>query len=270
MRNPMRSRAGFTLIELLVVIAIIAILAAILFPVFAQAREKARQTSCLSNTKQFALSTLMYVQDYDETFPQSAYSLDNQILIPGSGDRVFTVYEAMYPYMKNIQIVVCPSNTPGIDFTGQDPNAANISNPGAILPAIGLRGSGTFRYSSYGLNFALFQDPAIPPGLFGNDPCVALAAVNEPVNTTMFYDAHYLKWGQPDTKTNCGTAPGPFGWDNFPGDPRHSDGFCINFVDGHSKWYRRTAQIPGISQDGSQTYTLPCDLSGIPGGTPNT
>jgi len=65
----MQRRHGFTLIELLVVIAIIAILAAILFPVFAQAREKARQTSCLSNLKQIGLSTMMYVQDYDETFP---------------------------------------------------------------------------------------------------------------------------------------------------------------------------------------------------------
>ena len=62
-------RSGFTLIELLVVIAIIAILAAILFPVFAQARDKARQSSCLSNTRQMATSILMYVQDYDETFP---------------------------------------------------------------------------------------------------------------------------------------------------------------------------------------------------------
>src|ERR671916_3232132 len=62
-------RNGFTLIELLVVIAIIAILAAILFPVFAQAREKARQASCLSNVKQIGLAAMMYVQDYDETYP---------------------------------------------------------------------------------------------------------------------------------------------------------------------------------------------------------
>jgi prepilin-type N-terminal cleavage/methylation domain-containing protein len=64
-------RSGFTLIELLVVIAIIAILAAILFPVFAQAREKARGISCLSNTKQLSLGLLMYVQDYDETWPRN-------------------------------------------------------------------------------------------------------------------------------------------------------------------------------------------------------
>src|SRR5580704_7489517 len=67
--NIRRRTAGFTLIELLVVIAIIAILAAILFPVFAQAREKARQTSCISNLKQIGLATLQYVQDYDETYP---------------------------------------------------------------------------------------------------------------------------------------------------------------------------------------------------------
>jgi prepilin-type N-terminal cleavage/methylation domain-containing protein len=103
----MRKQA-FTLIELLVVIAIIAILAAILFPVFAQAREKARTISCLSNTRQFATATLTYVQDYDETFPQSAYSMDTKtfaggvgVLVPGSGDRVFTVYDALMPYMKN-------------------------------------------------------------------------------------------------------------------------------------------------------------------------
>ncbi|HEU4752027.1 MAG TPA: prepilin-type N-terminal cleavage/methylation domain-containing protein, partial [Armatimonadota bacterium] len=67
---------GFTLIELLVVIAIIAILAAILFPVFAQAREAARKVSCGSNLRQFGHAVLMYVQDHDETFPQSSYSME--------------------------------------------------------------------------------------------------------------------------------------------------------------------------------------------------
>ncbi|GIV07592.1 MAG: hypothetical protein KatS3mg017_0794 [Fimbriimonadales bacterium] len=71
-------RCGFTLIELLVVIAIIAILAAILFPVFAQAREKARQTQCLSQNKQIGVAAMMYVQDYDETFPLA----ENQLIPP--------------------------------------------------------------------------------------------------------------------------------------------------------------------------------------------
>ncbi len=96
-------RKGFTLIELLVVIAIIAILAAILFPVFAKAREKARQSSCLANTKQAALGLLQYCQDYDE--------------------RVFAVYygynaglyplQLIQPYMKNQQVCICPSGTAG-------------------------------------------------------------------------------------------------------------------------------------------------------------
>src|SRR6185503_1415129 len=86
-------RRGFTLIELLVVIAIIAILAAILFPVFAQAREKARQTSCVSNIKQSTLACLMYSQDYDESLPLSAYNAANQPLT--------TWYDLVEPYVKS-------------------------------------------------------------------------------------------------------------------------------------------------------------------------
>jgi prepilin-type N-terminal cleavage/methylation domain-containing protein len=250
-------RSAFTLIELLVVIAIIAILAAILFPVFAQAREAARQTSCLSNTKQFAVATIMYVQDYDEMMPQSVYSMDAAILLPGSGNRVFTVYDAVLPYMKNTEILICPSNRPGIDFPG-------------IMAPLGLRGSGNFRFSSYALNFALFQDPALPPGLFQDDPVVSLAAVEDVVNTTMFYDSTYVLPGGRLPDPSCPNPTGPFGWDNFPGAPRHKDGMCVNFVDGHSKWFPRRGTIPGTSNGGVPTYTLPCDLSGIPGGTPNT
>jgi prepilin-type N-terminal cleavage/methylation domain-containing protein/prepilin-type processing-associated H-X9-DG protein len=96
-------RRGFTLIELLVVIAIIAILAAILFPVFAKAREKARQTSCLSNTKQLLLADQMYAQDYDEILARYA---DRYC---GAGGRHMwnQVWE---PYIKNTQIFRCPSN----------------------------------------------------------------------------------------------------------------------------------------------------------------
>ncbi len=98
------TRKGFTLIELLVVIAIIAILAAILFPVFARAREKARQTACLSNVKQINLALQMYAQDYDE---QICY---------GYHENGIYWYDVLQPYAKNDQIFVCPSgpsNTPG-------------------------------------------------------------------------------------------------------------------------------------------------------------
>ena len=111
-----RAKRGFTLIELLVVIAIIAILAAILFPVFAQAREKARQTSCLSNEKQIGLAFLQYVQDYDETFPGS--SMWNTT--PDYSQQVRTTWAiAIEPYLKSIAVLRCPSDsTPKLEEEG--------------------------------------------------------------------------------------------------------------------------------------------------------
>jgi len=96
-----RPRNGFTLIELLVVIAIIAILAAILFPVFAQAREKARAISCLSNLKQVGTGWMMYVQDYDETIPAGWED-------PAKGGHG-GFHNVVQPYIKNYQIASCPS-----------------------------------------------------------------------------------------------------------------------------------------------------------------
>ena len=93
-------RPGSTLIELLVVIAIIAILAAILFPVFAKAREKARQSSCLSNIKQIGLAVNMYIQDYDELYPRYAQSI--------AGSTWYWPIR-LAPYVKNTQIFACPS-----------------------------------------------------------------------------------------------------------------------------------------------------------------
>ncbi len=103
---------GFTLIELLVVIAIIAILAAILFPVFAQAREKARQTGCLSNVKQIGLGVQMYAQDYDEYVPRNAYAdpprvLEGNHFVDCSSPRWMDV---LYPYIKNVDVFNCPSD----------------------------------------------------------------------------------------------------------------------------------------------------------------
>ncbi|MES2462115.1 MAG: DUF1559 domain-containing protein [Armatimonadota bacterium] len=99
----LRKHGAFTLIELLVVIAIIAILAAILFPVFAQAREKARQTSCLSNEKQLGLAFMSYVQDYDETFPGVAG------IGAGAGQAGWA--SQIYPYVKSVGVYACPSDS---------------------------------------------------------------------------------------------------------------------------------------------------------------
>ncbi len=96
----MTKKRGFTLIELLVVIAIIAILAAILFPVFARARENARRASCQSNLKQIGLGVLQYIQDYDETYP-----------ITGTGNPVTSTLANIQPYLKSTQIYQCPSES---------------------------------------------------------------------------------------------------------------------------------------------------------------
>ncbi len=106
------TRKGFTLIELLVVIAIIAILAAILFPVFARAREKARQSSCLSNVKQIVTATMMYVQDYDETLPMRYFNsgVSGAVQYPGGRTSSASIWPLpIYPYVRNIQVFHCPS-----------------------------------------------------------------------------------------------------------------------------------------------------------------
>ncbi|MGC9319746.1 MAG: DUF1559 domain-containing protein [Armatimonadota bacterium] len=108
-------KRGFTLIELLVVIAIIAILAAILFPVFARAREKARQASCTSNVKQITLGILMYAEDYDERMPLQRYSADGIYWYNNDHAYLQTKYgnyqPLVFPYVKNEQVFMCPSST---------------------------------------------------------------------------------------------------------------------------------------------------------------
>jgi len=118
----MIEKRGFTLIELLVVIAIIAILAAILFPVFAKAREKARQTSCLSNVKQGALAILQYVQDYDERFPMYT-------------DEYYSTcwwFYAVLPYTKNQQIGVCPSIGGTLSYGVNYPHISAVGSAGSL------------------------------------------------------------------------------------------------------------------------------------------
>ena len=150
-------RRGFTLIELLVVIAIIAILAAILFPVFAKAREKARQASCLSNVKQMSLATLQYAQDYDETLPVAIGGLPDFSLF-------WSTVELLQPYVKSNQLTRCPSDPDG---------AVDLSS----FPGLG-------RYS-YVWNRAAFayMVPGMPSGTIRS-----LADLPLPTETTCFFD----------------------------------------------------------------------------------
>ncbi len=145
-------RRGFTLIELLVVIAIIAILAAILFPVFARAREKARQASCQSNLKQIGLGVMMYLQDYDERFPGGGVwdAPNAQIWNPGWPGWISNV---IGPYIKNNQLYECPSGTGGW-----------WANPATGQPI------------NYGYNYVCFGGSK-------------LAAVAEPASMIMIWDS---------------------------------------------------------------------------------
>ena len=139
--NPKKSRRGFTLIELLVVIAIIAILAAILFPVFARARENARRTSCLSNVKQIGLGIMQYVQDYDGVMPATNAN--------GNNDESYVVAARLQPYVKSFQIFKCPSSsTPQgtIQAMQHDSGGNYMSDPATIgLPASTVGFAGYYR-----------------------------------------------------------------------------------------------------------------------------
>jgi prepilin-type N-terminal cleavage/methylation domain-containing protein len=110
-RGDARKASGFTLIELLVVIAVIAILAAILFPVFAQAREKARQSTCTSNLKNICFAHLMYVQDHDEVLPpQRSFRCPLEVVYPGIGPMRFVVWvDYLQPYLKDRKVLFCPA-----------------------------------------------------------------------------------------------------------------------------------------------------------------
>ncbi len=121
-----RRRSAFTLIELLVVIAIIAILAAILFPVFAQAREQARRSTCTSNMKQVTLGVLMYAQDYDETLPYQGNPANPRADIANYATSLFPVWiNSTQPYVKNMAVWYCPS---AVRHAGAGPTAVSDSN----------------------------------------------------------------------------------------------------------------------------------------------
>ncbi len=172
-RQP-RARQGFTLIELLVVIAIIAILAAILFPVFARARENARRTSCLSNMKQFGTAAMMYSQDYDEKLfgyrfqGTNPYASDSNVGSRAKTEVFFN--QILFPYTKSDQIWVCPSNP--IAWVNVDKDAVTS-----------IRGD----FQSYGGQNSYSASNYMFPSRNG----IALAAITEPANTVGMVDGKY-------------------------------------------------------------------------------
>jgi prepilin-type N-terminal cleavage/methylation domain-containing protein/prepilin-type processing-associated H-X9-DG protein len=209
-----RSRRGFTLIELLVVIAIIAILAAILFPVFARAREKARQTSCLSNLKQIGLGSLMYAQDYDGFFPTMYW-----LPVPGRDSGVsqngITVLDAVMPYVMNNQIFVCPSTRPTATYTHTSTDIRTIS---AYMFSCYVVGAGGATNSALRHNgFAGPTNNALAPGTYTFDGANVML-ISE-------YDAGYRTWV-------------PYWGHRMP--HSHNQGSNTVFGDGHAKWMQES------------------------------
>ncbi|MBQ0106135.1 MAG: DUF1559 domain-containing protein [Armatimonadetes bacterium] len=230
-------KKGFTLIELLVVIAIIAILAAILFPVFAQAREKARQTSCLSNCKQIGTALQLYVDDYEETFP---WVFDNNIANAGNpanaaanpvpcnkfvtnpdwNSRYYWVtwMDEIFPYVKNIKMFECPSATRGAAGYGMNAQLAGTNNT----------------CNKYDTTWAV--------------PCT-MSQIKNPSEVIFVTDT--LTWTEDNLPNSCGSVYpilicSAAGLRNRV--VRHNGGMNVTFCDGHAK-YCKMGNAPLIDSD---------------------
>lgn len=236
---------AFTLIELLVVIAIIAILAAILFPVFAQAREKARQTACLSNVKQMALGYMMYVQDYDETFP---------MVTNGGGLPSISDYMLVYPYVKNVDVWRCPSGDPGTNAGWPDNTADLLGVP---------RANGRRYY--YGYNWGPFiyagggmigpVTPA-PQGPAGRNVQIgkSLAAVVAPADTFIIADSYDTYRPTMGVDWILASYRG-----NTQSGIRHNARFNVGFADGHAKNIQFIGGTANIRSSGTQRVAVPAN-----------
>ncbi|HEY3397872.1 MAG TPA: prepilin-type N-terminal cleavage/methylation domain-containing protein [Armatimonadota bacterium] len=217
-------RHGFTLIELLVVIAIIAILAAILFPVFARARAKAQQSNCLSNVKQITLGVMMYATDNDNIMPFARRGIWDGP--NGDGWNHPSWKTLVYPYLKNVQILACPGR-------------ANAGNSTEVVP-----GSTAVFPLSYALNQDCGYWEGLPPtgylnnspGGWGNDSAMPqpLSNIKVPAETIIVLESNgEFPWIGGDTTWVCSNFSAPHnGMGNY--------GFC----DGHVKAMKPTATTP--------------------------
>jgi prepilin-type N-terminal cleavage/methylation domain-containing protein/prepilin-type processing-associated H-X9-DG protein len=225
-------KSGFTLIELLVVIAIIAILAAILFPVFAKARETARSASCKSNLKQIGTGWMMYVQDYDERTPWNWWSeapcskvqdTANFPWGPRGGQPI--MFQRIQPYVKNAQVLICPSD--GATTTGLD------GVDGLDGQCVTVR----FSYSSSDEAGGLGN-----PGL-GLGMGMAMAAIDSPASMYLAFDSQRY-YGTPENNIDS------FGWmeqnNGINSDfvARHNGMVNVVYTDGHVKAARCSDMFP--------------------------
>jgi prepilin-type N-terminal cleavage/methylation domain-containing protein/prepilin-type processing-associated H-X9-DG protein len=242
-------RRGFTLIELLVVIAIIAILAAILFPVFAQAREAARKTTCISNLKQSSLAILMYTQDYDEVLPWAAYN--------PAGLPLIMWYDLVEPYIKvgaggvmdptfgpvgrrQVSFHICPTfrnNEIPIASGGPTPVAFPA---GQLDPAMGYVTNG---------NLMPMNHTALP-GVFFPGPISSLASIQGPASVVLLAHGRGVRPAVAGDDVTSACTGGEAGFPALPNPAitsasvycaarhRHSGGSVYALADGHAKWFK--------------------------------
>jgi prepilin-type N-terminal cleavage/methylation domain-containing protein/prepilin-type processing-associated H-X9-DG protein len=239
--RALNTSRAFTLIELLVVIAIIAILAAVLFPVFAKAREKARQISCTSNEKQIGLGILQYVQDYDETLPYNDFW-------NGSVDRSWRT--VITPYIKSAGVFACPSNP-----SAQGPNYFGDSYASSY-GANGYPGATLFNNQTGGSNTNVPGGVVPFPSWFSTDngqptPVTALAAIGSPASLIMVAETTYgwpdMGWDinaacnpfPPTKSTDCWNSPGIFAGHNGLGN--------FLFADGHVKSMKLASTLTPVN-----------------------
>jgi prepilin-type N-terminal cleavage/methylation domain-containing protein len=238
LRLPLKKGRGFTLIELLIVIAIVAILTAILVPVFAQAREKAHQTQCITHLRQIGTAFKLYIQDYDEQFPAG----NGPDEIRQASDAWGMWYQQIQPYLRNLAVLHCPSDNISDALRATSPCAAEARNA-PDLPAL-----------SYGANIFLIGAWSTPPW----NPFRSLAGISRPSQTLLVGDCTEpllwracpetdrkgVRWshivyanGPPECNRTGGSHWGYHGGHSGAGHERHIAGSNLGYVDGHMQYF---------------------------------
>lgn len=225
------NKRAFTLIELLVVIAIIAILAAILFPVFAKAREKARQAACMSNMKQVSIGLLQYTQDYDELFPTRYGGGCNSAANTGDCEnrKTRSWKNKLMTYIKSYDVFRCPSNP-----TAQEPDSIGLSAINADpTNNVGLFAGGYVMWLPEDNNFAM----ALGHGAASPQP---IAGIDSPANSLIILESSwrfpdtgpYLGYAEPAPNDPNSITPGPSSWNSGHSKNRGN----VIYMDGHVKY----------------------------------